>query len=230
MLTGLKGTGKCGCVAHKRLYGKLVFVFCGFSGISRTDRIRYMNRLVEAALLKYRVGEALGIVFDADNESEGYDLRWDLGHPQRRQTLKALQRRFLEEKSKHPLQTLSEKPDHTLLLKAALPRRRRRGLNCLRNTRAKWLSISLPQELLQGRQVRVVMRPSALLGMTGASVSAVWPFGDRQLDGSRPMLRSDPPTYRLPWSLRSVVTGSWYPRPIALCGASSASRSSTSLK
>ena len=81
MLTGLKGTGKCGCVAHKRLYGKLVFVFCRFSSISRTDRIRYMNRLVEAALLKYRVGEALGIAFDADNESEGYDLRWGLGTP-----------------------------------------------------------------------------------------------------------------------------------------------------
>jgi hypothetical protein len=81
MLTGLKGTGKCGCFAHKRLYEELILVFCGFSGMSRTDRIRHMNRLVEAALLKYRAGEALGIAFDADSEIEGYDLRWVRGTP-----------------------------------------------------------------------------------------------------------------------------------------------------
>jgi len=59
MLTGLKDTGKCGCVAHKRLYENTVFVFCGFSRMSRVDRIRSMNTLVEAALLKHDVSEAL---------------------------------------------------------------------------------------------------------------------------------------------------------------------------
>jgi len=81
MLAGLKGTGKCGCVAHKRLYERLVFVFCGFSGMSRTDRIRNMNTLVEAALLKHGVSEALGIAFDADYDAIGYDLRWVRGTP-----------------------------------------------------------------------------------------------------------------------------------------------------
>lgn len=81
MLTGLKGTGKCGCVAHKRLYEKIVFVFCGFPTMSRTDRIRNMDTLVEAALLKYGVSEALGIAFDADNDTTGFDLRWVRGTP-----------------------------------------------------------------------------------------------------------------------------------------------------
>jgi hypothetical protein len=81
MLTGLKGTGKCGCVAHKRLYEKTVFVFCGFSTMSRTERIRNMNTLMEAALLKYGVSEALGIAIDADDEATGYDLRWVRGTP-----------------------------------------------------------------------------------------------------------------------------------------------------
>lgn len=81
MLKGLKGTGKCGCVTHKRLYEKLVFVFCGFSGMSRTDRIRHMDRLAEAALLKYGLSEALGIAFDADSNTTGFDLRLVRGTP-----------------------------------------------------------------------------------------------------------------------------------------------------
>ncbi len=81
MLTGLKGTGKCGCVGLKRLYEKMVFVFCGFSGMTRTDRIRHMNTLVEAALLKYGVSEALGIAFDADSDTTGFGLRWVRGMP-----------------------------------------------------------------------------------------------------------------------------------------------------
>jgi len=81
MLTGLKNTGKCGCIAHKRLYEKLVFVFCGFSGMSRTDRIQNMEPLIEAALLKYGVGEALGVAFDADDDTMGFDLRWVRGSP-----------------------------------------------------------------------------------------------------------------------------------------------------
>jgi hypothetical protein len=81
MLTGLKATGKCGCVAHKRLYEKMVFVFCGFSGMSRTDRIRHMDTLVKAALLTYSVSEALGIAFDADSDATGFDLRWVRGTP-----------------------------------------------------------------------------------------------------------------------------------------------------
>lgn len=79
MLTGLKGTGKCGCVAHKRQYEELVFVFCGFSGISRTDRISHMARLIKAALLKFGVSEALGVAFDADSDTTGLDLRWVRG-------------------------------------------------------------------------------------------------------------------------------------------------------
>jgi hypothetical protein len=81
MLAGLKGSGKCDCHAPKRLYGEIVFVFCGFSKMSRTERIRNMNTLVEAALLKYRVNEALGIAIDADDEAMGYDLRWMRGRP-----------------------------------------------------------------------------------------------------------------------------------------------------
>ena len=81
ILTGLKGTGKCGCHAHKRLYEEAVFVFCGFSKLSRTERIRNMDTLVAAALLKYGVNEALGIAIDADDEATGYDLRWVRGKP-----------------------------------------------------------------------------------------------------------------------------------------------------
>ena len=82
MLTGLKGAiGKCGCVAHKRQYEELVFVFCGFSGMSRTDRISNMARLTEAARLKFGVSEALGVAFDADSDTTGLDLQWARGMP-----------------------------------------------------------------------------------------------------------------------------------------------------
>jgi hypothetical protein len=40
-----------------------------------------MSTLVEAALLKYSVSEALGIAIDADDEATGYDLRWVRGRP-----------------------------------------------------------------------------------------------------------------------------------------------------
>jgi hypothetical protein len=40
-----------------------------------------MNTLVEAALLKYSVSEALGTAIDADDEATGYDLRWVRGTP-----------------------------------------------------------------------------------------------------------------------------------------------------
>jgi hypothetical protein len=82
MLAGLKDTGQCGCFGHKRLYGSTVFVFCGFSKMERTERIRSMNTLVEAALLKIDVKEALGIAIDADDERTGYDLRWVRGTPE----------------------------------------------------------------------------------------------------------------------------------------------------
>ena len=81
MLTKLKGSGKCGCHAHKRLYEETIFVFCGFSEMTRTDRIRNMNTLVEAALLKYGVYEALGVAIDGDDETTGYDLLWVRGRP-----------------------------------------------------------------------------------------------------------------------------------------------------
>src|SRR5258708_2567832 len=81
MLTGLRGTRQCGCVAPKRLYEKMVFVFCGFSGMSRTDRIWHIDTLVEAALLTHGVSEALGIAFDADSDTSGFDLRWVRGTP-----------------------------------------------------------------------------------------------------------------------------------------------------
>jgi hypothetical protein len=81
MLTGLKDTGKCGCVAHKRLYEDTVFVFCGFSRMSRTARIRSVDPLVRAALLKHDVSEALGVAFDAEDETMGFDLRWVRGKP-----------------------------------------------------------------------------------------------------------------------------------------------------
>jgi len=81
MLTGLKGSGKCGCHAHKRLYEETVFVFCGFSQMARTERIRNMDTLVSAAMLKYDVSEGLGIAIDAEGEATGYDLRWVRGKP-----------------------------------------------------------------------------------------------------------------------------------------------------
>lgn len=81
MLTGLKGSGMCGCHAHKQVEGDVVFVFCGFSGMARMERIRNLHRLVDAALLRYGVNEALGVGIDADDETTGYDLRWVRGRP-----------------------------------------------------------------------------------------------------------------------------------------------------
>jgi len=80
-LASVRGTGQISCFAHRRLYEECVFIFCAFSSMSRTKRIRGLNSLVDAALLKYRVNEALGIGLDADDEKTGYDLHWIRGTP-----------------------------------------------------------------------------------------------------------------------------------------------------
>ena len=111
MLTKLKGSGKCGCHAHKRLYEETILVFCGLSEMTRTDRIRYMNTLAEAALLKYGVYEALGVAIDGDDETTGYDLLRVRGRPVATPDLRGLPKRCSGQQAKPPLPIRLEKPD-----------------------------------------------------------------------------------------------------------------------
>jgi hypothetical protein len=74
MMKNLRGSGKCGCIAHRRLYGECVFVFACFSQLSRTERIRSLKNLVDAALYRYQGNESLGVAYDADDDDSGFDV------------------------------------------------------------------------------------------------------------------------------------------------------------
>jgi hypothetical protein len=81
MVKNLRGSGKCGCIAHRRLHEECVFVFACFSQLSRTERIRSLKKLVEAALYRYETGESLGVAYDADDDNSGFDLLLWRGAP-----------------------------------------------------------------------------------------------------------------------------------------------------
>jgi len=75
-LANLRGSGKAGCFAFKRVRTELVFVFAFFSRLSRTERIRDIQKMLPAALYQYQVTEGLAVAFDADDSKTGFDLIW----------------------------------------------------------------------------------------------------------------------------------------------------------
>ncbi len=77
----LRGSGKWGCKTYRRLYGECVFVFACFSQMSRTERIRCLKKLVDAALYRYETVEGLGVAYDADDDNSGFDLLFWHGAP-----------------------------------------------------------------------------------------------------------------------------------------------------
>lgn len=81
MVQNLRGSGKCGCKAYRRLYEKCVFVFACFSQMSRTERIRSLKKLIDAALYRYEAMESLGVAYNADDDGSGFDLLLCRGIP-----------------------------------------------------------------------------------------------------------------------------------------------------
>lgn len=81
MLQNLRGSGKQGCFAIRRLYETPVFVFACFSGLNRTERIRSLKELMDAAFYRYETIDGLGVAFDADDDKSGFDVLRMIGSP-----------------------------------------------------------------------------------------------------------------------------------------------------
>lgn len=67
------------CFLYKQLLGNLVFVFAVFKGFNRTEKLRALWRLLPAAQHSTSMPEALGVAYDADDETIGFDLLWRRG-------------------------------------------------------------------------------------------------------------------------------------------------------
>jgi len=80
-LAELYKSGNQGCYAFRRLYGEPVFTFACFSQMSRTERIRSLHKLTEAARFRFQAHQGLGVAYDADDERSGFDVCWLGGLP-----------------------------------------------------------------------------------------------------------------------------------------------------
>src|ERR1700685_834410 len=74
-----KKTGQSGCFLYRQLLGTVVFVFASFTGFNRTEKMRALNEFLPAAQFSSRLGEALGIAYDADDDSMGFEVLWRRG-------------------------------------------------------------------------------------------------------------------------------------------------------
>lgn len=74
-----KETGQSGCFLYRQLLGAVAFVFAVFTGVSRTDKLRDLCRLLPAAQYSSGMTEALGVAYDADDENMGFEVVWRRG-------------------------------------------------------------------------------------------------------------------------------------------------------
>ena len=74
-----KATGQSGCFFYKQLLKDVVFVFAVFTNFNRTEKLRALNSFLPAAQYSTRLGEALGIGIDANDENMGFELIWRHG-------------------------------------------------------------------------------------------------------------------------------------------------------
>lgn len=74
-----KETGQSGCFLYRQLSGKVVFVFAIFTGFSRAEKMRALNQFLPAAQHSSGMLEALGVAYDADDETMGFEVFWRRG-------------------------------------------------------------------------------------------------------------------------------------------------------
>jgi hypothetical protein len=67
------------CFLYKQLLGEIVFVFAVFVGWSRREKLRGLVKLLPAAQHSTGMIEALGVAYDGEDESMGFDLIWRRG-------------------------------------------------------------------------------------------------------------------------------------------------------
>jgi hypothetical protein len=78
-ISAVRQSGECRCFLFKQLLGEVAFVFAVFTGRSRTDKLRALAKFLPAAQHETNMIEALGVAYDADDESMGFDLFWRRG-------------------------------------------------------------------------------------------------------------------------------------------------------
>ena len=86
----VRGTGEFKCFYYMQLLGEVVFVFAAFSGRTRTEKLRALSGFLPAAQYETNMLEALGVAYDADDETTGFDLFWLRGPVQDVATAAAL--------------------------------------------------------------------------------------------------------------------------------------------
>lgn len=102
----VKEIGQSTCFLYKQLLGNLVFVFAVFTNFSRTDKLRALNQFLPAAQYSTGLSEALGVGYDADDESMGFELCWRRGPVQVTDAVRQLASRLFSA----PLETLCPTP------------------------------------------------------------------------------------------------------------------------
>lgn len=75
----VKETGKSTCFLYRQLLGRVAFVFAIFTGFSRTEKLRALAQFLPAAQYSSSMPEALGVGYDADDESMGFEVAWRRG-------------------------------------------------------------------------------------------------------------------------------------------------------
>ena len=74
-----KETRQSRCFLYKQLLGKVAFVFAIFVGFDRADKMRSLTKFLPAAQFSSGMGEALGVAYDADDETMGFEVLWRRG-------------------------------------------------------------------------------------------------------------------------------------------------------
>jgi hypothetical protein len=85
-----KETGQSSCFLYRQLLGKVAFVFAVFTGFSRTEKIRALNKFLPAAQYSSGMTEALGVAYDADDENMGFEVFWRRGPIEDNEAVRAL--------------------------------------------------------------------------------------------------------------------------------------------
>ena len=74
-----KKTRQSCCFLYRQLLGTVAFVFAIFTDFNRTEKMRALNEFLPAAQFSSGLDEALGIAYDAADESMGFEVFWRRG-------------------------------------------------------------------------------------------------------------------------------------------------------
>jgi hypothetical protein len=98
--------GQSNCFLYRQLLGNVAFVFAVFTNFSRADKLRALYRFLPAAQYSSGMSEAMGVGYDADDDSMGFEIHWRRGPVQVNDAVRQLAARLFSA----PLETVCPTP------------------------------------------------------------------------------------------------------------------------